>query len=82
MAKVVKVKGLCSRPLQRRILEASEAERAGLLETVEAESSWMIEKMGRKGYTLEAVVAGVYGVFTRGPAAGKLELRRRAVSEN
>ena len=81
MKKVVKIKGLCSRPLQRRILEAGESERAALLETLSAESDWMIERMQRKGYELEAIVAGMYGIFTRSFARGTLEPQRKAAEQ-
>lgn len=82
MMKVVKIKGLCSRPLQQRILEAGEEDRSALLEQVAAESEWMVNKMQRKGYELEAVVGGFLGIFTRGPARGTLEVRNRAVSNS
>ena len=74
MKKVAKIKGICSRPLQQRYLAAGPEERAALRELVEKESGWMIDKMARKGYRLEATVAGVYGIFTRGPASGTIEL--------
>jgi hypothetical protein len=74
MKKVAKIKGIVSRPLQIRYLEASEAERASLRRAIEEESHWMIDKMRRKGYRLEATVADVFGVFTRGAAAGTVRV--------
>jgi len=73
--KVARIKGICSRPLQARYLAAGDEEREVLRGLVEKESLWMIRKMARRGYRLEATVAGVYGVFTRGPAEGTIELR-------
>ena len=79
--KVVKIKGLCSRPLQQRVLMAAEPERSALLDAVHKESGWMISKMQRKGFTLEATVAGVFGVFTRGPATGTIALEDRIAAK-
>ena len=72
MKKVAKLKKLVSRPLQVRYLNASEQERESLLPVIEAERRWRIDKLTRKGYQLEATVAEVYGVFTRGTARGTL----------
>ncbi len=83
MKKVVKVKGIVSRPLRQRYLYAPEAERAALKPVVDEESRWMIERMAARGYRLEATVSDVLGIFTRGPAAGALkplEQRDPAVS--
>ena len=80
MKKVARIVGLCSKPLQTRYLAAPEAERQALLEVVEQESSWIVDKMGRKGYVLEGTVAGVYGIFTRGQARGTVQLRREAAA--
>ena len=74
MMKVVKIKGLCSRPLQQRVLAAGDEERAALLGLVEKEKDWMIHKMRNKGFELEGTVAGVYGIFTRGSASGTLRV--------
>ena len=74
MKKVAKIVGLCSRPMQARYLAASSQERQELDHVVEQESSWIRHKMQRKGYQLEGTVAGVYGIFTRGPAQGTVEL--------
>ncbi len=70
MKRVSKLAGIVSKPLQRRYLLATEAERRALLPVIEQESQWMIDRMARKGYRLEARVADVYGLFTRGSARG------------
>ena len=74
MKRVSKLAGIVSKPLQRRYLLATEAERENLLPAIERESQWMIDKMARKGYRLEARVCGVYGLFTRGAARGTVRL--------
>jgi hypothetical protein len=81
MMKVVKIKGLCSKPLQRRILEATDAERHALRGLADRERDWIINKMHRKGYELEAVVAAMVGIFTRGPARGTLEVQKTVGTE-
>jgi hypothetical protein len=53
---------------------ASEEERESLETVIERESQWMIDKMARKGYRLEATVDRVYGLFTRGSAQGTVRL--------
>ena len=78
MKKVVRVVGLCSRPLQQRYLAATPSERESLRQVVEQESVWIMGKMQNKGYRLEARVAGVLGIFTRGPASGTIELLRES----
>ncbi|MHC4947456.1 MAG: hypothetical protein ACYTG1_04245 [Planctomycetota bacterium] len=77
MKKVVRIVGICSRPLQARYLAATPAERKELDVVVEQESSWMVGRMQNKGYRLEGTVAGVLGIFTRGPAQGSIVLRHR-----
>ena len=74
MKKVARIVGLCSPPLQRRYLSATPSERTALDPIVDQESHWIIDKMGRKGYRLEAKVGGVYGIFTRGQARGTIRL--------
>lgn len=74
MKRVCKLAGIVSKPLQRRYLQSTPEEQAELRSTIESESRWMIDKMSRKGYRLEAIVAGVYGLFTRGEASGRVEL--------
>ena len=72
MKKVARIVGLCSKPLQARYLAAAPGERTALDAIVEHESDWIINKMRKKGYRLEARVAGVYGIFTRGQARGTI----------
>ncbi len=72
MKKLAKLKKLCSRPMQIRFLAASEEERKALRSVIEDEAQWVIRKMERKGFQLEATVCEVYGVFTRGAAKGTL----------
>ena len=67
MKRICKLAGIASKPLQQRYLAATPEEREAL---VEQESQWMLEKMARHGYRLEATVAGVYGLFTPGQAQG------------
>ncbi|MCB9851436.1 MAG: hypothetical protein H6817_12110 [Phycisphaerales bacterium] len=76
MKRVSKLAGIVSKPLQRRYLLATESERQSLLPIIERESRWMLDKMAGKGYQLEAKVAGVYGLFTRGIARGTVQLVR------
>ena len=73
MKKIVKLKKLCSRPLQIRYQVASAKEREAMRPVIEEESQWVIRKMAKKGYQLEATVLDVYGVFTRGPAKQQLQ---------
>ena len=74
MKKVVKVRGIVSRPLKARYLYANEAERAALKPVVDEESRSIIDRMAARGFQLEATVADVLGIFTRGPAVGALEV--------
>lgn len=82
MKRVSKLAGIVGKPLQRRYLSASEEEREALESVIERESRWMIEKMARKGYRLEATVARVYGVFTRGSAQGTVRLESEAATKS
>ncbi|MHC5111579.1 MAG: hypothetical protein ACYTHJ_17070 [Planctomycetota bacterium] len=77
MKRVSTLKGLCGKPLQRRYLAATEEERQALEPLIERESQWIIDKLARKGYQLEARVAGVYGLFTRGAGRGTISLVER-----
>lgn len=73
MNRVSKLCGIVSKPMQSRYLAASPDERRSLQPAIDQESQWMIDKMARKGYQLEATVAGVYGLFTRGVARGTVQ---------
>lgn len=75
MKRISKLAGLVSKPLQRKYLVATPEERASLHSLIEKESEWMVQKMARKGYRLEATVADVYGLFTRGAARGTVRMR-------
>jgi hypothetical protein len=77
--KVARIVGLCSKPVQQRYLAATPAEQASLRAVVDREQDWIVQKMRKKGYRLEGRVAGVYGLFTRGPARGTIELEAAAV---
>jgi len=74
MKRICRLAGIVSKPLQRRYLAATPEEREALAPVLESESRWMLEKMARRGYRLEATVAGVYGLFTRGQAQGAVRL--------
>lgn len=74
MKKVVKLKGITSKETRQAYLSASEEERDSLRSQIEKESHMMIDRMAEKGYRLEATVAAVFGVFTRGAAAGTIKL--------
>jgi hypothetical protein len=78
MKKVVRVVGLCSRPLQARYLAATEDERLALREVVDSESWWIMDRMRGKGYELEARVGEIYGIFTRGHARGTIRVLEEA----
>ena len=78
MKTVVKVVGLCSRPLQARYLAATEDERQALRGAVDGESWCVIDQMRAKGYEIEATVGRIYGIFTRGHARGSIRLRSEA----
>jgi hypothetical protein len=80
MKKVARIVGLCSKPLQRRYLAATPGERQGLLEIVDQESDWILNKMRKKGYVLEGKVADIYGIFLRGQARGTIQLERDQAS--
>jgi hypothetical protein len=82
MKKVARIVGLCSRPLQLSFLAASPTERQALERVVEQESDWIVNKMRSKGYELEGTVAGVYGIFTRGPARGTIRVLEPAAKSN
>ena len=43
---------------------------------IRSESDWIVNKLRRKGYEMEGTILGIYGVFTRGVARGKVELER------
>ena len=72
MKKVVKLRKLVSRPMQIRFQLASEEEREAMRPVIQEEGKWVIQKMAKKGFELEATVFDVYGLFTRGPAKGNL----------
>lgn len=73
MKKIVKMRKLVSRPMQIRYQTASAEERAAMRSVIDQESQWVVEKMAKKGFQLEATVFDVYGVFTRGPAQNSLQ---------
>ena len=72
--RVCRLTGIVSRPLQTRYLLATEAERETLKPVIQQESRWMVDKMARKGYRLEATVSEVFGLFTRRGAIGTVRL--------
>ena len=74
MKRVSKLKGLVGKPLQKRYLSATESEREALQPMIDRESEWIMQKMYRKGYKLEATVSGIYGLFTRGAAVGTTKI--------
>jgi hypothetical protein len=74
MKRIVKIKGLCSKPLQQRYLSATPGERQALLDVVRQESQCMIDKMRAKGFQLEGTAGDIYGIFTRGQGRGTIRL--------
>ena len=74
MKKPAKLKRLVSRPMQIRYLAASDENRQAMRQLIEEESQWRINKMQKRGFRLEATVDDVFGLFTRGPARGKVKL--------
>lgn len=78
MKKIAKVKSLCSKPLRKRYLAATPAEREALRPAIEQEQASTCRRMARKGYRLEGTVTDVYGLFTRGQGQGAVRLDRHA----
>jgi hypothetical protein len=70
--KLTKLKKLVSGSLIRQLAQASPDDLETLRVEVERARQKRLRKMEKKGYRLEAVVADVYGVFTRAAAIGTL----------
>ncbi len=74
MKKPCKLQSLVSKPLLRRWLVATPVERDALRPVVEKEADWRIRRREHKGWVLEARVAEVFGLFTRGQGRGTIHL--------
>jgi hypothetical protein len=72
--KMLKTRKFGSPRLRRRYLAATPGEREQLRPILEAERETVLRRMNARGYRLEAVVADVVGVFTRGAGSGAIRL--------
>ena len=81
MQKTAKMKWLIRKPVRLRYFAATPEQREALQPVIEAERAWRIGKMAKKGFQLEATVADVFGVFTRGSAQGTVQLVSQPAEE-